>query len=125
MHKVVKGLVEIGAGVSIGIALFLAASLPSNPSAEAPGWGYPFVWHVMGTGLKVPGSFLGVYLGVVNSVALAIDLVFWMILSMAAVELSSHLAIPYVRRRLKIHRSKRSTATTLPTNLIQTPDAPE
>ena len=100
MRKLMKEAAEIAGGLVICVAAFFISSLPTNPAAGVgPGWGFPFVWRVTGTGLPVPQSFLGVHLGVVNSVALTIDLVFWIILSLAVVEASSRLAIPYLRRR--------------------------
>ena len=106
LRKLAREEVQIIGGILIGLAALYLSSLLHNPSAGAPGWGYPFVWHVIGTGPKVPESFFGLYLGVVNWVAFALDLVFWMALSLAVIEISSHIGLPYFKKRRRIHRSK-------------------
>jgi hypothetical protein len=117
-----KGLKElvllIGAFVMGMVLLFISISHADYLGLGIVSWGYPLAWHTTGGDVTVLGGPLvsGVYW-----FYLGLDLAFWLALSLAAIEGSFHVAIPYVRRKLMIRRTKRSAVPTS-ANIIQTPN---
>jgi hypothetical protein len=81
-----RHLAAAGIGTVIGCALVYLTSLwgyaPSNSAGYAE-WGIPFQWHSIGTGNG--GLTIGDYRYVVPS-NLALDFVFWIVLSVVAIE---------------------------------------
>jgi hypothetical protein len=81
-----RHLVAAGIGSVIGCALVYLTSLPGYAPSGVAGssqWGVPFQWHSIGTGNG--GLTIGEYRYVVPS-NLALDFVFWIVLSVVAIE---------------------------------------
>jgi len=116
MPKMLREVALIVAGVALGLGLLYLSSLVQytpNGFAGATATGLPSFWTINSTGF---GPIL------VNWYAVANDLVFWLAISLTTVELSSHVALPYLSRELKIHLAKKSTAPTHNANLIPDPN---
>jgi len=93
-----RKLFPIAAGVALGFLLFYISSLVevNNPynSAGTIAWGFPFFWRINATGSGSP----------VLGVNFALDLVFWLALSLIIVEVLSHFAVMH-RRRIRTHQT--------------------
>jgi hypothetical protein len=123
MRKALKELALLFGSVGVGIVLLFISSFHTNFLGYGmASWGYPFAWHSIEDLMPGGTSVFRVYLGLVNWLYFFEDLAFWLLPSLAIVEVSSHIAVPYIRRKLKIHRSRKNAVETLTTNLIQTPD---
>ena len=131
MPKMLRELALIVAGVAIGFGLLYISSLvefTKPQDAATIWWCFPYFWRVSAGGFQSACSGEGIFVfGVclfrTFYTSFAEDLVFWVALSLTAVEVSSHTAIPYVRRKLKIRHAKQSTVPAASTDLIQSPDA--
>jgi hypothetical protein len=119
MRRVLKELALVAGGVGAGIALFLTIGSRADAFGfDYVAWGYPVAWNY-GEDLARPNfSIFGTYL-IMNWTGFAEDLLFWLGLSIIAVEGSSHIAVPYVLRKLKIQRVRRNTGQTTALELIQ------
>jgi hypothetical protein len=104
MAKISKELALLSYGAATGIALFLVSTLLVNNRGFGgfTAWGYPFVWRSV---LSASPLF-------VNWFALGVDFVFWLALSLAVVEGLSHNPVPYVKKKLKILRSRQGRVST-------------
>jgi hypothetical protein len=90
MAKPPKGLATMAAGVSLGLALLYISSLIiSTEPGGVTGWGFPFFWLMNAAASPGPTVF---------RVNIALNLVFWLGLSLTAVEMLSRFAVPYIRR---------------------------
>lgn len=84
LNRMRKHLIAVGIGSVIGCVLTYLASLQGYSPENAGGysqWGIPFQWHSIGTGTG--GLTIGAYRYVVLS-NLALDLIFWSVLSIIA-----------------------------------------
>lgn len=128
MRRTLKELALAIGGVGLGIGLFLVASghvyserFIGLLSFET--WGYPLPWLSLGGEVYVPPTSLGLGLSVdgwVTWSAFYMDLAFWAALPTAALELSSHFALPYVMQALRLRREKRRTTATSAYGLFET-----
>jgi len=116
MSRMLKELALIVAGTILGVALLYESMfIHVNRPGATIFYGFPFIWNVAGDGPGVVCSGEGVSVfgmclvrqWYANFIG---DLAFWLAVSLTTVEVSSRVAIPYVGRQLRIHRSKRSTA---------------
>jgi hypothetical protein len=117
MPKMLREMTLIVAGIALGLGLLYLSSLVTYDPRGCGGCsaiGLPSFWTIGATGF---GPMLVNWYAVVN------DLVFWLAISLTAVELSSHVVLPYVRRELRVSVAKKSTAPTPNTNLMQNPDS--
>jgi hypothetical protein len=124
MVKLLKELAVMGGGVALGTVLLLITGFYVRYKGFlSVSWGYPVAWHYTAD-LMIGGvSVFGVYLGRVIWLNLGEDLVFWLGLSLIVVECSSHFAVPYIRRKLDVRRTRKNMAS-IRRNVIQTPDRP-
>lgn len=122
MSRMLRELALIVAGTILGVALLYESMFVHvNRPGATIFYGFPFIWNVISTGPGVVCSGEGVSVfgmclikqWYANFIG---NLVFWVAVSLATVEISSHVAIPYVGRQLRIHRSKRTTVPTSTTN---------
>src|ERR1700733_5233200 len=106
MPKILRELALVIAGVALGSGLLYLSSLVTYDPSGCGGCdasGIPQFWTINATGSGGP---------LVNWFAVANDLVFWFAISLTAVELSFHVAVPYVKRGVMIHRAKRRSVST-------------
>lgn len=121
MAKVQRELALLASGVAVGfLLLFISSSHVGFRGFGSVSWGYPVAWHYQADLMTGGLSVLGIYLGAVNWAAFYEDLLFWTALSLAVVEGSYHIAIPYINRKQKIHREQRSAVTAQVMDLAET-----
>jgi hypothetical protein len=97
-----KVLAPVAAGVALGLGLLYISSLfryDPNGCGGCSATGRPLFWTISATGYGGP---------LVNMSAIALDLVFWIAISLAVVEMFSHFAVPCLLRELKMHRPRQS-----------------
>ncbi len=91
------------------VLLFLTGNVVRPEGWGAFEWGWPIPWHLT-EDLMVGGvSALGFYLGTVVWMHLWEDLLFWVAVAISAVEATSRLGVPWVRRRLAGYDRRRAT----------------
>ena len=118
-----KELALLTSAVAAGIALlFLTGNHLYYGGRNFISWGYPLPWHYQYDTLSASSPMFGVFFGTINWLAFGEDLVFWFALSLAVVEGSSHVAVPYLKRKLEVRRSRQITSSALATDQIQTPN---
>jgi hypothetical protein len=124
MLERMKQLVLIVAGVVIGMVM-LYASIFIHVTRGGPAvfWGFPFVWNVISTGPQgvcrdegitvfgvcVIKQFYANFIG---------DLLFWLAVSQVVVQLFDHFAISYMRKKIKIQRTKGDSTPTYTINPV-------
>lgn len=89
-----KELALIVTGIAIGAVLLYVSSLTAytpNSCGGCSAWGLPLYWSINATGTG--GGF--------SLTSFALDLIFWLGLSLTVVEVSFHVAVSYTRQRLK------------------------
>ena len=91
MSKTVRELSIVALGVVIGFFLLYVSSLIPVNKPSVTLWGFPFFWRIVATG-SGPDTVWG---------RLFLDFIFWLALSLVLLEVSSHIAWPYTKRRLK------------------------
>ena len=116
MAKVLRELALLTSMVAAGIALLLLAGLHMDyGGVSSTTWGYPLPWR-----FQTATGFTS--LSAINWLSFGEDLVFWLALSVAAVETTSRIAVPYLKRKLEIRRSRQTTGSTHAIGRIQTPN---
>lgn len=105
-----KELALLTVGVAAGIALLLLMGLGVNyGGVNFISWGYPLAWHYQIAIPSAPSPLFGVFFGRINWFALIEDMIFWLALSLAVVEGTSYFALPYLRRKLEIRRTRQTS----------------
>jgi hypothetical protein len=102
MKRTLKVLTPVAAGVALGLGLLYISSLfryDPNGCGGCSASGRPFFWTITANGYG-PNPVLEPFF--------ALDLMFWLALSLTVAEALSHIAAPYVGRKLEIRRSKHS-----------------
>jgi hypothetical protein len=123
MRRTPKELALAIGGVGLGTTLFIIASSHVYfQEMSYMSWGYPLPWHFAGD-LIPPSSFPipGLNLGAVAWGAFYEDLLFWLALPVATIEISAH-SVPYIMRVLKLRREKRKTTVTSAFGFVETPN---
>jgi hypothetical protein len=104
-------------GIGLGIVLFIVASghidslrITNFLGLPYESYGYPLPWLFQVGDISQPPTAIAFGLSVNGTVgwsAFYEDLAFWLVLPIAALELSGHVAVPYFMRMLKLRREKR------------------
>ena len=121
MRRMLKELAFAAVAVGIGVILFTIESGRGGIQGfTLQSWGYPLPWH-----FRAEPDFIG-FGPDVNTEwivwgAFFEDLAFWLALPIAAMELSAHVAAPYVMRVLKLRREERRTKVTSAFGFVETP----
>lgn len=118
MRKALKQMILLLTGAGLGLGLLYISSLFSvNKPGLITFWGFPFFWHVTsGTGFtgidSCGGEGIPIFGGCLIGVFYArfvLDVAFWLALSLALVEVTDRVAMPYIRWKMKVHALKRRT----------------
>jgi len=123
MRRTPKELALVIGGVGLGTTLFIIASGHVYfQEVFYMSWGYPLPWHYAGD-LVIPNAFPipGLNLGYVIWSAFYEDLLFWLALPVATVEISAH-SVPYIMRVLKLRQEKQRTTVTSAFGFVKTPE---
>lgn len=116
MPKALRELVLLTSAIAAGIALLLLTGLHMDyGGVSSTTWGYPLPWR-----FQTANGFTS--LSAINWLSFGEDLIFWLALSVAAVEGASHIAVPYLKRKLEIRRSRQTISSTHAIGRIQTPN---
>ena len=107
MPKLLRELALLTVAAAMGTALVLISRYHvAFLGFGSEGWGYPYAWYTMAD------DYLGFMGSGVYWTNFGLDLAFWLAVSLAAVEGSFHIAIPYVRRKVVTRRMERNMPPT-------------